>query len=205
MSRLLILLIALARVPLSALGEEVLIARGAASQWRYLDAAVSPDKTWSGTKFAGDKWKQGPSPLGDGEENLGSVLNFGGDPDAKSVAAWFRHTFSVKDTADMKTRGLYLCVDDGAVVWMDGTEVARQNRPAGVLKPGSTALRALPDSSRTAGQSVKIPGKVPTSPLTVTRGNLDDCAWQKEEFAAPRKFPDSHLCQNAPYPTYSPS
>ena len=143
----------------SAAGEEILIARGAASRWRYLDAALPPDKTWKEAGFSDEKWKEGPAPLGYGEENPGTTLSFGRDPDAKPLAAWFRLGFEVKDTARVKLLGLYLCSDDGAVVWLNGKEVARQNMPDGELKPDDTAVRALSNSEEGQYELFRLPAE----------------------------------------------
>jgi hypothetical protein len=58
------------------------------------------------------------------------VLTFGPDANNKYPSYYFRSTFQVADSSILGPVKLHLKRDDGAVVYISGTEVARDNMPA---------------------------------------------------------------------------
>ncbi len=113
------------------------------STWRYLDTGVDPGGGWTSPSFDDAAWALGAAPLGYGGEEA-TEISYGSDPDARHVTAWFRHLFSVSDTATAGPLTLALRRDDGAVAYLNGVEVARSNMPGGsvtaqTLAAGTTA------------------------------------------------------------------
>lgn len=126
-----------------ARAEITLIPSGKASVWKYSDAGTPPRADWMLSSFDDQPWSSGPAPLGFGDAGVNTTVRFGDDPQQKQITTYFRHTFQVP--ADSKPRQLVLQIrsDDGVVVYLNGTEVARHNLPGGQVTPQTTAINAL--------------------------------------------------------------
>jgi len=112
-----------------------LIAAG--SRWRYEDSGTEPGTAWRDPSFDDGAWPVGPAQLGfgDGDE---ATTNASGH-----VTTYYRHTLEltaadVTALAAAETR-LALLRDDGAVVYINGTEVERSNMPTGTIDHLATA------------------------------------------------------------------
>lgn len=103
-----------------------LVPRGA--DWAYLDDGVDPGPDWVDPTYDDSSWLDGPAPLGFGVFETTTVD--GGDPAARHITTWFRHTFDVPVPADHEALVLELRRDDGAVVWLNGVEIHRSNLPS---------------------------------------------------------------------------
>lgn len=138
----------------------------AASQWRWRYDAAAWDPNWNQPGFNDSGWSQGGAPLGFGS-TVGTDVSVG-VPSPRPLSAQFRHAFTVTDPGTLQSATLSVIVDDGAVVYLNGTEIARGNMPAGTLgqnsyataAPTSTTARAnplvvdVPVSALVAGQNV---------------------------------------------------
>ncbi len=110
---------------------EVLIARGAA--WSYLDDGSDQGSAWRAPAFDDSSWAVGHAELGYGDDDEYTVISYGDDPNAKHITAYFRHQFEIPDPSAWTGLELLLLRDDGAVVYLNGTEVRRDNLPAGEI------------------------------------------------------------------------
>ena len=111
----------------------------ARSVWRYLDNGSNQGTAWRGVGFNDAGWASGPAILGYGGANLATTVGFGPNATQKYLTTYFRRTFTVADAASVNALLLRLVRDDGAVVYINGTEVARSNMPAGTITSGSFA------------------------------------------------------------------
>ena len=105
--------------------------------WNYYDDRKAPPADWHLPTFDASSWKQGPAPLGYGDGNEATELNYGSDPDNKRITSWFRHQFQLSEVPD--TILLNLQRDDGALVFINGKEVVRSGLPDGPLTPETFA------------------------------------------------------------------
>lgn len=107
------------------------LAKGTA--WHYLDDGSSLDAiSWKGTAYNDNNWKQGPAPLGYGDP-MNTEISFGNDASNKHITYYFRRDISI-DTATLPDSiEIGLRRDDGAIVYINGTEVFRDNMPAGAV------------------------------------------------------------------------
>lgn len=110
-----------------------LVATGA--EWKFLDDGSAPDTTWRRAQFNDDSWLTGAAELGfgDGDE----MTSIGNGP---LVTAYFRRTFTVANASLYTNVLVRLLRDDGAVVYLNGTEVLRSNLPEGSVSHGTLAL-----------------------------------------------------------------
>jgi len=111
--------------------EVILIPTGAT--WRYLDDGSDQGAAWYSPIFDDSTWAAGPAKLGYGNGNEATLLSYGPDPSNKYITTYFRHTFHVTDTIIYKGLYLNLLRDDGAVVYLNGTELVRTNMPTGTI------------------------------------------------------------------------
>ncbi|MEZ5304445.1 MAG: CotH kinase family protein [Verrucomicrobiales bacterium] len=95
------------------------------SSWRYSDTGTDPGAAWMQPGFADGSWAAGEAELGYGDGDETTEIGFGGDPNDKYPAYFFRTHFQVDDPAGLGALELRLLADDGAVVYLNGAEVAR--------------------------------------------------------------------------------
>ncbi|PCC68414.1 hypothetical protein SAMN02745121_05019 [Nannocystis exedens] len=75
-------------------------------------------------------WASGFAELGYGDGDERTVIPFGDDEDDKCITQYFRHEFTVQNPSLYSTLVVRLLRDDGAVVYINGTQVVRSNMPA---------------------------------------------------------------------------
>jgi len=126
----------------------MLLPRG--STWKYLDNGTDPGTTWRQSLFDDSAWASGPAELGYGDGGEATVIDCG--PGAAGtcspangladnyITTYFRRTFTVPDPALVDRLSLLLRRDDGAIVYINGREVARQQMPIGAVTPTTLAL-----------------------------------------------------------------
>jgi len=119
------------------------------SAWRYLDTAVDPGATWNTSGFNDSSWATGLAQLGYGDGDETTVIGFGPDINNRHITTWLRHAWWVDDPNSFNSLQLRLLRDDGVVVYINGSEVARQNMPAGTITPATLALVAVGGTDET--------------------------------------------------------
>ena len=103
------------------------------STWKYLDDGSNQATAWRNPGFNDASWKSGPAQLGYGDGDEATVVGYGPDANNKYITTYFRDTFNVTDPAQVSALNLQLLRDDGAVVYLNGTEVFRSNMPTGTI------------------------------------------------------------------------
>jgi len=113
------------------------------SVWSYLDDGSDQGTAWRGISFDDSSWASGPSELGYGDGDEATVVGFiDTEPKGglqRNITTYFRHTFNISDVSVYTSLTLTLLCDDGAVVYLNGTEVVRHNMPAGTILYTTTA------------------------------------------------------------------
>ncbi len=117
---------------------DALIAAG--SIWKYLDRGEDGGTAWRGLFVNDSAWASGAAPLGYGDP-VATTVGFGPDPNNKHVTTYFRRTFTVEH--GYTTFLLRLRRDDGAIVYINGEEVARSNLPRGDVGYRTPAVNAV--------------------------------------------------------------
>ena len=109
---------------------ELIVSRGAV--WKYLDIGAYPGANWVKSDFDDSSWKSGNAQLGYDEGDENTLISYGGDKDNKYTTYYFRKSFNVTETQSAASMfDIQLLKDDGAVVYLNGTEVFRANMPGG--------------------------------------------------------------------------
>jgi uncharacterized repeat protein (TIGR02543 family) len=115
--------------------------------WRYYTGADGPASTWYDTNFNDVAWTSGISPLGYNETRLNldvaTPLSYGADRLNRYPAAYFRKGFNIINRAAVTNLVLRARVNDGAVVYLNGNVVLRQNMPEGTISHNTPALMGV--------------------------------------------------------------
>lgn len=106
-------------------GNTTLISR--LSNWKYLDDGSDQGTAWRETGFTNDAEF--------------TTVGYGGSNTNKHITTYFRRTFNVANAAAVTGMTLKVRRDDGIVVYLNGSEVKRDNMPTGTIgyKTAATA------------------------------------------------------------------
>lgn len=117
---------------------EVLIRSG--STWKY-DADGSMDSNWNTPGFNDGSWSSGAAPLGydDWSQDWVGTTIPAGSSGNRPITTWFRRTFNVPTLNNVTNFLVKINADDGAVVYLNGTEIGRYNMPGGAVTASTTA------------------------------------------------------------------
>jgi hypothetical protein len=118
-----------------------LVASGAA--WKYLDNGTDQGIAWQAVGFNDGTWKSGNAELGYGDGDEATVVGYGPNASTKYITTYFRKAFTVANAAAINSLTLRLVRDDGAVVYLNGAEVYRNNMGAGAVNYTTLAPLAI--------------------------------------------------------------
>ena len=113
------------------------------STWKYNDSGADLGSGWSAPSFDDSAWPSGHGQLGYGDGDEGTLIGSGAATN-KNRTSYFRTTFQVADTSAVSQLNLLLVRDDGAVVYLNGQEVLRDNMPgSGAITYGTPPVAAI--------------------------------------------------------------
>ena len=138
---------AVANITVNAAPPVTLLAKGSA--WKYLADGTDQGTAWRGTAFNDGAWASGVGQLGYGDGDEATVVPFGPNANAKYITTYFRKTVNVTNPAQFTSLLMNLLRDDGAVVYINGVEVYRNNLPAGVIAASTLATTAISGAEET--------------------------------------------------------
>ena len=115
----------------------------AGSIWKYLDDGSDQGTAWRAVDFDDSGWASGPAQLGYGDSDEATIVDFGPSSIDKYPTTYFRHAFTVEDPDALSGLTLGLVRDDGAVVYLNGEELFRDNMPGGTITYTTYALDAV--------------------------------------------------------------
>ena len=107
------------------------------SSWRYNDTGANLGVSWRQPSYNDNSWATGDGEFGYGDGDEDTVVSYGANANFKHITTYFRKDFNV-DGGNFSNATLRLLRDDGAVVYLNGTEVLRTNMPGGTI--GYTTL-----------------------------------------------------------------
>ena len=97
------------------------------SVWRYT-VPTNEIAGWAQKAFNDTAWLSGPGQLGYGDGDESTVI---GAASNLITAAYFRRTVVITNASSLSVLDLSLLRDDGAIVYLNGTEILRSNMPTG--------------------------------------------------------------------------
>ncbi|MBN2508107.1 MAG: lamin tail domain-containing protein [Verrucomicrobia bacterium] len=129
--------------PVNIAVERTLVARG--SVWKYLDDGTDQGAAWTAVDFDDTAWASGLAELGYGDGDEATTVSYGLDPQNVYVTTYFRQRFQVENAVQYASVLLNVKRDDGAVVYLNGTEAARFNMNPGPVTSTTLAINASDD------------------------------------------------------------
>jgi hypothetical protein len=121
---------------------------GPRGKLEYWDAGSSPPD-WMQVGFDDSAWARGPAPLGWGKEtSLATRLRGPADRPRAVATTYFRTSFAVSDAGTIRELLSRAWRDSGAIVYLNGAEVARWNLPEGTVAPDELATKSAKEGGR---------------------------------------------------------
>ncbi|MAV70765.1 MAG: hypothetical protein CMG04_08600 [Candidatus Marinimicrobia bacterium] len=111
--------------------------------WKYLDDGTDQDSAWIGLDFNDDYWSSGYAELGYGDGDEQTVVSYGSNENNKNITTYFRKVISIDNAEQIQNFTISLKRDDGAIVYLNGIEVLRENMPLGLIDYNTTAIDAI--------------------------------------------------------------
>jgi predicted phosphodiesterase len=127
--------------------------------WKFLDNGTDQGTAWRTPAFNDASWNSGPAKLGFGDDLEATVIN-GGPVDNRHPTIYFRKTFTVTNLAQYQSFIITMMRDDGAIVYINGTEVVRENMPAGVVNYSTLASSTIDEG---AEEETAVSFTIPTT------------------------------------------
>ncbi len=137
--------------PLSVSTTNGIISAG--SKWAYLDDGSNQGTAWRQVGFNDSQWPRGNGELGFGDDDETTVLSSG------EITYYFRRDFSLP-TQPSSDVMMAVRRDDGAVVYINGTEVWRDNMPSGSINFNTTAISIIAGSDEDRYNHVAVPSSI---------------------------------------------
>ena len=128
--------------------QNTLFAKG--ETWKYYDKGSLDGQDWQAANYNTTAWKYGNAPLGYGKDGLNTTISYGSSSNNKYPTYYFRKEVNL-DTAP--TNGdiftLDFTIDDGLIVYVNGTEAGRYNMPSGNVNFNTMASSYAPNNPDT--------------------------------------------------------
>ena len=103
------------------------------SNCKYFDGSSTPDPNWYTPAYNDQAWKSGDSPLGYVSNGIVTAISYGPNAANKYPTAYFRKNVTISDIDTKLNYSITIIVDDGAAIYVNGTEIGRYNLPDGPL------------------------------------------------------------------------
>ena len=105
--------------------------------WKYYDMGNEPIGDWKTSSFDDTSWSSGNAELGYGEGDEATTIDNG------ALTSYFRYSFNATtDDVGLKYIDMSALRDDGMVVYINGTEIWRDNMPSGTINYATFAISA---------------------------------------------------------------
>ncbi|SPF68073.1 Fibrinogen, alpha/beta/gamma chain, C-terminal globular domain [Propionibacterium ruminifibrarum] len=129
--------------------------------WSYLSADTVPAENWTGADYDDSSWSSGAAPIGYGDAELNTAIT-PAPALSRPVTTYFRSSFTVGDVSAISGVSVSYVADDGAVVYVNGTEVSRTRLDDGAVTATTRANAVVKTAAARADRTVVT---VPASAL----------------------------------------
>ena len=134
-------------------GSKAILSNG--TTWTYYDQGSLDGQNWTSPTYETDNWKQGAAPLGYAKDGIKTTISYGSSNN-KRPTAYFRTTVTLEKAP--KTTDEFLLnftVDDGIIIYVNGTEAGRYNMPSGTVTYDMYASSYAPNNPDNASMKLK--------------------------------------------------
>jgi hypothetical protein len=132
-------------------GPVTLVASG--DTWKYFDAGTDPGTTWAEHDYDDSSWGSGPTQIGYGESDQATTVAGG------HATTYFRKVITLADPALHASFDAGAVRDDGAIVYVNGVEVWRNQMPAGPVDFTTVSSATASGSNETDFHPFTIPSE----------------------------------------------
>ena len=140
--------------------QQTLLPQG--TEWSYLDDGSDPGTTWMNAGYNDTSWAAGNAELGYGDSGTeATVVGYidtdpGTDGDQRNAATYFRKTLTLSNVSAITSLNLGLRRDDGAVVYINGQEVRRDNIDPGPVTYQSWANATVGSTAESTYYALQV-------------------------------------------------
>jgi hypothetical protein len=118
------------------------------SAWAYRDGGVDLGTQWRGTNVDVSAWPQGLAKLGFGDDDVVTLVNWQNPNNGEVYPTYyFRRPFLLPNPLVHSNVAVRLRRDDGAIVYLNGDELFRDNMPPGEANYRTYAAHPVPDEN----------------------------------------------------------
>jgi hypothetical protein len=111
--------------------------------WKYHDLGQNLGVSWTAVAYNDDSWSSGQAELGYGDGDETTVVSYGGNSQNKYITTYFRKQFLYTGNQDYLGCILKIRRDDGAIVYLNGIEIARSNLSSDSIDFETEAIEAV--------------------------------------------------------------
>ncbi len=115
--------------------------------WKYSDVGDVNAANWNTLNYNDNTWLAGAAELGYGDQDEVTPVRYGSDGNNKFITTYFRKNITITNPNSISALSAKIKMDDGAVVYCNGTEVYRQNLPTTGTISYATLASGVPDES----------------------------------------------------------
>ncbi len=120
------------------------------STWKYKDDGSNQGTAWQSSSFDDSSWSIGAGQLGFGDGDETTVIASG------HITYYFRKTVNIPDVNQYQNFIVDFYRDDGAVIYINGVEVIRDNMPTGAIAYNTFAFLAVDDGKSKISYTLPI-------------------------------------------------
>lgn len=129
--------------------------------WKYLDNGSNQGSTWRDSTYNDASWSSNTGPFGYGTvtgTTISTTVSYGSDPNNKYITTYFRKSFTLSNPSFTDLE-MNIMVDDGAVVYINGTQVLVDNL-SGTISYTTTATSAISGSDEGDYETFNLSGSL---------------------------------------------
>jgi hypothetical protein len=120
------------------------------SEWKYNDLGVDLGATWKNTGYNDDCWDYAEGNFGFGDPVITTLSG------QDQTTIYFRKHVNISNVALINELDMSIIRDDGAVVYVNGTEVYRSNMPGGAINYGTLASTNISGADEAIEHSFQV-------------------------------------------------
>lgn len=113
--------------------------------WKYQQSGSFPGSNWMTQSFNDNSWPSGPATLGVESAGLPEPIRTG--LTLGTITYYFRHTFNYSGDPANDLLQLRLLIDDGAIIYINGSEILREGLPEGPVDQNTLANSTVADAT----------------------------------------------------------
>ena len=129
-----------------------------AANWKYLANGSNQGTAWQSPGFDDSSWSSGAAQLGYGDGDEQTVVSYGPNANNKYITTYFRKTFVATNVNRIANMTLKLVVDDGAMVYLNGSPLQNLNLNFGAAY--NTLATSMTNDLRDTWQSFSVDPKL---------------------------------------------